>query len=37
VGIEGFASFVLARKLKRVEEELKKWNKKVFGDIKFKK
>jgi len=28
---------VLARKLKLVKEELKKWNKEVFGDIKLRK
>jgi len=37
VEVEGFASFVLARKLKFVKEQLKKWNKKVFGDIKLRK
>ena len=37
VEVEGFASFVIARKLKFVKEELKKWNKEVFGDIKLRK
>ena len=32
--VEGFASCVLARKLKVVKEELKKWNKEVFRDVK---
>ena len=35
--MEGFASFVIARKLKFVKEDLKKWNKEVFGDIKLRK
>ena len=37
IEVGGFASFVLARKLKLVKEELKKWNKEVFGDIKLRK
>lgn len=37
VEVEGFASLVLARKLKFVKEELKKWNKEVFGDVKLRK
>jgi len=37
VEVEGFASFVIVRKLKFVKEELKKWNKEVFGDIKLRK
>ena len=28
---------MLARKLKLVKEELKKWNKEIFGDIKLRK
>ena len=35
--VEGFASFVLARKLKVVKDELKKWNIEVFEDIKLRK
>jgi len=35
--VDGFASFVIARKLKVTKEEVKKWNKEVFGDIRFKK
>ena len=35
--IDGFASFVIARKIKVVKEELKKWNREVFGDIRLKK
>ena len=31
--VEGFASFVLTRKLKFVKEELKKWNKEVSGTL----
>ena len=33
VEVEGFASFVLARKLKFVKEELKIWKKKSSGMI----
>jgi len=29
--------YVLARKLKAVKEELKKWNREVFGDVKLRK
>jgi len=32
--VEGYASYVLARKLKAIKEELKKWDGEVFGDIK---
>jgi len=35
--VQGFASYVVARKLKVVEVELKKGNKDVFGDIKVRK
>ena len=35
--VECFASFVIKRKLKFVKEELKKWNKEVFRDIKLRK
>ena len=33
----GFPSYVLAQKLKALKEDLKKWNKEVFGDLAFKK
>ena len=33
VEVEGFASFVFARKLKFVKQGLKKWNKEVFRDV----
>ena len=33
----GSPSFVLAQKLKTLKEDLKKWNKEVFGDLAFKK
>ena len=33
----GSPSFVLAQKLKALKEDLKKWNKEVFGDLAFKK
>ena len=33
----GSPSFILARKLKALKEDLKKWNKKVFGDLAFRK
>ena len=32
-----FQLFVIAKKLKLVEKELKRWNKEVFGDVKVKK
>ena len=32
--VQGYASYVIARKLKDVKVELKKWNKEVFGDLK---
>ena len=32
--VEGYASLVVARKLKLVKEEIKKWDKEVAGDIK---
>ena len=35
--VEGYAIYVLARKLKVVKDELKKWNIEVFGDIKLRK
>ena len=35
--VEGFASYVLARKLKVIKERLKEWNKEVFGDIRVRK
>ena len=31
----GSPSFVLAQKLKTLKEDLKKWNKEVFGDLAF--
>ena len=31
VAVEGFASYVIARKLKYVKEAIKKWNKEVSG------
>jgi len=37
VEVTGFASFVLASKLKVVKEELKIWNREVFGDVRLKK
>ena len=33
----GSPSFILARKFKALKEDLKKWNKKVFGDLAFRK
>ena len=33
----GSPSFILARKLKALKEDLKKWNKKVFWDLSFRK
>jgi len=35
--VQGFASYVVARKLKVVKVELKTWNKDVFGYIKVRK
>ena len=35
--IEGYASFVVAKKLKVIKAEIKKWNREVFGDIKIRK
>jgi len=35
--ITGYASFVVAWKLKLVKEDDEKWNKEVFGDIKIRK
>ena len=35
--VQGYASYVIARKLKGVKVELKKWNKEVFGDFKVRK
>ena len=32
--VEGYASFVVAKKLKVIKAEIKKWNREVFGDIK---
>jgi len=32
--VQGYASYVIARKLKGVKVKLKKWNKEVFGDFK---
>ena len=32
--VDGFASYIVATKLKFVKEKLKKWNRDVFGDIK---
>jgi len=32
--VEGFASYIVAKKLEFVQEKLKKWNRDVFGDIK---
>jgi len=32
--VDGFASYIVANKLKLVKKKLKKWNKDVFGDIK---
>ena len=32
--VDGFASYIVATKLKFVKEKFKKWNKDVFGDIK---
>ena len=32
--VEGFASYIVAKKLKFVKEKLMKWNRDVFGDIK---
>ena len=33
----GSTSFILARKLKALKEDLKKWNKEEFGDLAFRK
>ena len=33
----GSPSFILARKLKSLKEDLKKWNKEEFGDLAFRK
>lgn len=35
--VEGYSSFVVARTLKLVKEEIKKWNKQVLGNIKIRK
>ena len=35
--VEGYASFVVAKKLKVIKAEIKKWNREVFGDIKIRK
>jgi len=35
--VEGYASCVVARKVKLVKEEIKKWNEEVFGDVKIRK
>ena len=35
--VEGYASYVVAKKLKVIKEEIKKWNREVFGDIKVRK
>ena len=32
--VEGFASYIVAKKLKFVKEKLQKWQRDVFGDIK---
>ena len=37
VEVSGFASFILASKLKYIKEKLKIWNREIFGDIKFQK
>ena len=37
VRVEGYGSFVVAKKLKVVKAEIKKWNREVFGDIKIRK
>jgi len=34
--VHGYDSFIIIRKLKMVKEELKKWNKELFGDVKIK-
>jgi len=34
VQVEGFASYIVAKKLKYIKEKLKIWNRDVFGDIK---
>jgi len=31
--VDGHASFMIIRKLGLLKEELKKWNKEVFGDV----
>ena len=35
--VEAYASFVVAKKLKVIKAEIKKWNREVFGDIKIRK
>ena len=35
--VEGYMSVAVARKLKLVKEEINKWNKEAFGDIKIRK
>ena len=35
--VQGFASFIIARKLKYIKDKLKIWNNDVFGDIKIQK
>ena len=37
VQVQGFASFIVAKKLQYIKEKLKIWNRKVFGDIKMRK
>ena len=32
--VDGFASYIIATKLRFVKEKLKKWNRDVFGDVK---
>jgi len=34
VQVDGFASYIVATKLRFVKQKLKKWNRDVFGDIK---
>jgi len=34
--VDVYPSFVIAQKLKLVKEELKRWNKEVFGNVKIK-
>jgi len=37
VQVSGFASFIVASKLKYIKNKLKIWNREVFGDIKIQK